>query len=198
MYNVVWFKKDLRARDHAPLAAAVLEKHTFGIYVIEPEWLKSPEFDSSHYVFLQESLRDLEQDLRALGVPLVIRVGEAVEVLSSLHGALPIRALYSHEETGLDWTYQRDRRVRKWTREIGIPWREFRQFGVIRALKSRDIWLQMRNQTILRNLIEPVGQEWPRVFNLAPDPIPTLQDLKLPDSLKTHAQKGGAGSLKAH
>jgi deoxyribodipyrimidine photo-lyase len=97
MFNVVWFKKDLRTRDHAPLTQAVLEKPTLGIFIIEPEWLASPEFDSSHYVFLRESLLDLERDLRALGVPLLARLGETVRTLDALNEEFGIHTLYRSE-----------------------------------------------------------------------------------------------------
>jgi len=68
-YNIVWFKKDLRTKDHAPFFNALKEGSSLGLFIIEPEWLHSPEFDSGHYVFLQESLRDLQSDLRKIGVP---------------------------------------------------------------------------------------------------------------------------------
>ena len=190
-FNIVWFKKDLRASDHAPLTQAILEGPTLGIFIIEPEWIESPEFDSSHYIFLEESLRDLQKDLRELGVPLYLFLGEAVETFHSLHEKLGIRSIYSHEETGLNWSYQRDLRLKKWTKASGIPWREFRQFGVIRGLKSRDSWLELRQKTLIRGLYQTQGQNWPEVPHLTHHPIPSLKDLKLPPSQKVHGQKGG-------
>lgn len=41
---VVWLKRDLRMRDHAPLAAAAQHDGALALYVIEPAWLASPEF----------------------------------------------------------------------------------------------------------------------------------------------------------
>nr|WP_315190122.1 deoxyribodipyrimidine photo-lyase [uncultured Albidiferax sp.] len=44
MSVVVWLKKDLRSADHAPLAAAApLPGAALAVFVIEPEWLASPE-----------------------------------------------------------------------------------------------------------------------------------------------------------
>ena len=189
--NVVWFKKDLRTFDHAPLFHATGGGPAIGLFIIEPAWLCSPEFDSSHYVFLEESLRDLGDELRNLGVPLLIRVGEAVEILNSLNQSIGIHELFSHEETGLRWTYDRDLRVKKWAKASGISWREFRQFGVIRALKSRDSWMKLRDATLVRKLFLPRGQEWPAQLGNLPSRIPSLRELNLPASEKRHAQKGG-------
>ena len=40
-YRVVWFKRDLRVRDHAPLAEAMQFESAIGLLVIEPQWLPS-------------------------------------------------------------------------------------------------------------------------------------------------------------
>ena len=48
---LVWFKRDLRVHDHAPLVAALSHTDALGLFVIEPEWLQSPECDSSHMDF---------------------------------------------------------------------------------------------------------------------------------------------------
>jgi deoxyribodipyrimidine photo-lyase len=42
---LVWFKRDLRVRDHAPLAEAMHFESALGLVVIEPPWLNSPECD---------------------------------------------------------------------------------------------------------------------------------------------------------
>jgi len=40
---LVWFKRDLRLADHAPLAEAALCDHALALFIIEPAWLASPE-----------------------------------------------------------------------------------------------------------------------------------------------------------
>jgi deoxyribodipyrimidine photo-lyase len=87
-----------------------------------------------------EAAQDLQQQLSRLGQPLVLRFGDVVEVLRSLQQQLRIEAVYSHQETGNDWTYQRDKRVKSWLRAQGIPWHEYRQQGVLRGAYDRDRW----------------------------------------------------------
>ena len=132
--QLVWFKRDLRVDDHRPLAEAARRGPVLGLYVYEPELHGSAEFTAAHLVFLQESLVSLERSLRELGGTLVIRRGRVTEVLHALQRETSFVSLWSHEETGSDRTYRRDREVAAWCREQGVPWQEFRQDGVVRRL----------------------------------------------------------------
>ncbi|MEM8616879.1 MAG: FAD-binding domain-containing protein, partial [Pseudomonadota bacterium] len=51
-----------------------------------------------------------------------------------------LASVHAHEETGLQWTYDRDRAVAGWCRRAGVPLREHTQIGVIRVLKTREGW----------------------------------------------------------
>ena len=70
---LVWFKRDLRLRDHAPLAHAVLHDESVGLYIIEPEWISSQEFDAQHLEFVLQSLAELRAALAQRGLPLSAR-----------------------------------------------------------------------------------------------------------------------------
>jgi deoxyribodipyrimidine photolyase len=39
---LVWFKCDLRVRDHVPLAEAMHFESALGLVVIDPQWLERP------------------------------------------------------------------------------------------------------------------------------------------------------------
>lgn len=197
--NIVWFKKDLRARDHLPLFKACQSGPTIGLYILEPDWLKSFEFDTSHYVFLEQCLLDLKVELKKIGIPLVIRYGSVVEVFSSLKQKWPYSQIFSHEETGLHWTYQRDLQIKSWFKAHAIRWSEFPQFGVKRGLRDRDHWLKHRNQILNRKRHPEVKQswnsqslEWNLIKNLDLGSLPSQSDLNLPKSEKIYAQMGGS------
>lgn len=138
--QVVWFKRDLRVRDHAALAAAGERGPVICLYVYEPELIGSEEFDAQHLEFINEALAELDQSLRALGARLVTRVGDVTEELEALRNECRFEALWSHEETGQGITYARDLRVAAWCRERGVNWKELAQNGVVRRLRSRDGW----------------------------------------------------------
>lgn len=79
--QVVWFKRDLRVKDHAPLYQASLRATCTCLYVYEPELIASDELDASHLAFINESLAVLDDRLRALGGHLTVRVGRMPDVL---------------------------------------------------------------------------------------------------------------------
>ena len=138
--SVVWFKRDLRLHDHAPLAAAAAEGPILPLYVVEPELWRAGDLDAQHWRWVRASLEELAGDLAARGAPLVVRHGEVVEVLADLHRRVGLRSLHSHQETGLESSYARDRAVAAFCRAEGIPWQEHLQFGAFRALRDRDGW----------------------------------------------------------
>jgi deoxyribodipyrimidine photo-lyase len=110
------------------------------LYVVEPELWQQPDTSERQWLFCQESLLDLQRALAEFGQPLVVRSGDVVDVLERARRQFGIGALWSHEETGNGWTYQRDKRVAAWAKQQGIPWTEIPQFGVTRRLKSRNGW----------------------------------------------------------
>ncbi len=184
-FNWIWLKRDLRIQDHEALYFGSSRGACVAIYVIENEWLKSPEFETSHYEFVRSALIDLDRELYRKGVRLIVLQGEIPGVFEELKKTFPPQALLSHEETGLNWTFQRDKRVKTWCREQGIPWREFQQTGVIRGLQNRNHWQTRRDEWISRPLrsIHPLSSPFSREGQLA---IPTSQELGLPHSELKH------------
>lgn len=79
---LVWFKRDLRVHDHAPLVAALAHTDALALFIIEPEWLQSPECDPSHVDFALGCLTELRAALAVRGLLLLVRVGSAVPVLA--------------------------------------------------------------------------------------------------------------------
>ena len=64
--QLVWFKKDLRVHDHAPLVEAARRGPVLPVFIYEPEQLTHEEFAGHHLTYLNESLRELDASLRAL------------------------------------------------------------------------------------------------------------------------------------
>jgi len=187
--HIVWFKKDLRVHDHAPLKRASLRGPVLPLYVIETELWNQPDLSGRHYAFLTDSLAELQQDLAGLGQPLIIRTGRVPEILESLSRQFLLGGLWSHEETGNAWTYERDLAVGAWCREQGIVWTECRQTGVVRRLVSRDGWAARWNRFMAEPPIDP-----PRLTPLDEADrgiLPTAADLGLGADLCPGRQTGG-------
>ena len=191
---LVWFKRDLRVRDHEPLVQALLHTDALALYVIEPDWLSSPECDASHVDFALSCVRELRQSLARLGLPLWVRVGPAVSVLSQIHQALGFSHLLSHEETGPGWSYQRDMAVGQWCRSAGVTWQELPQTGVVRRLGSRSGWAT-RWQQRMDAPLQQVRSHFRAAAGEDILPFPTLTDLGLSAHHKT-LQTAGEGAAR--
>ena len=152
--NIVWFKRDLRVTDHAPLAAASMGP-VLPIYIFEPDYWKLPDTSPIQHAALVSALSDLSTLLSRMGAPLVIQTGDAIDVFKSLLKAYPVAQVVSHEETGNAWTYERDRKVARFLKASGIPWVQYPANGVIRRLDHRDGWSKRWHQTMHETLIPP-------------------------------------------
>jgi len=176
---LVWFKRDLRVRDHAPLAAAMAFERALGLVVIEPDWLQSPECDPRQVGFLLDCVAELRRDLAGRGLPLLVRSGPMPQVLQALRRDFPFTHLFSHEETGPGWSYARDLAVARWCRSEGVQWTESPQSGVVRRLRSRTGWAS-RWAERMNAPQAPAAGGFKAAPGLEPSAVPTLRELGLP------------------
>jgi deoxyribodipyrimidine photo-lyase len=188
--QVVWFKRDLRVVDHAPLLEAVQRGPVLPLYVVEPELWQQPDASARQWAFAREGLLELRRTLAELGQPLVVRTGAVPEVLELARRRLGIAALWSHEETGNGWTYARDRAVARWCREHGIPWRQLPQFGVVRPLPSRRGWAQ-RWEARMAEAVQPAPAQLLPLPGVEPGAVPTAAELGLVPDDPPQRQRGG-------
>ncbi len=185
--NIVWFKRDLRVADHRPLAMAARLGPMLPLYIVEPEFWAQPDASARQWAFAAESVAELSSELAGLGQPLCVMVGDAVSIFNAIHQRTPITSLWSHEETGNGWTFNRDKAVAAWAKEQGVVWHEPEQFGVIRRLKSRNGWANAWDRRMAEPLtvppaaLQPIMGDWPNTIptfdelGLAPDPCPYRQ-----------------------
>lgn len=154
--EVVWFKRDLRVHDHRPLVDAAQRGPVLPLYIVEPDTVHaSADHDDRHWTFARECLVDLRTSLSALGAPLIVRVGEAVEVLERLHREVGFVRLRAHEETGNLATFARDRAVAAWARSRRVDFHETPQVGVVRRLQDRDDWWSLREHRMAEPVLPP-------------------------------------------
>ena len=175
----VWFKRDLRLADHRPLAEAASNGPVVALYVIEPSIIGAADFDALHWNFIREALAELRQGLRERGGDLLVRRGEAVEVLESVRGATGFRQLWAHEETGNALTFARDRAVADWARRMKVTWTELPQNGVVRGLKARDGWARTWEWRMREPPAGPPERIEAVATEMQPGPLPTAEGLGL-------------------
>ena len=174
--QIVWFKRDLRVHDHQPLfEAAQTGAPVIPLYIIEPEYWRQPFASSRHWRFIRACLSDLDNSLRKLGQPLVIRIGDACEVIKTLAEEHDAKTLWAHEETADLWTFERDKKVRAMCKAIGVRVNERPANGVVRRLADRDDWSRIRNQRMADTVI-PKPPALRPVLGCRSDPLPPADD----------------------
>ncbi len=188
--QLVWFKRDLRVADHEPICRAAERGPVLPLYAVEPGLWKQPDTAARHWAFISESLLELRGALAALGQPLVVRVGEITRVLETLQRSVEIDAVWSHEETGNNWTYRRDERVRNFLENLGIVWHEMPQNGVVRRLASRDGWSRQWDMRMAAPQALPPQRLMP-IAGIETGAIPNAVDLGLEADPCPQRQRGG-------
>ncbi|MBM3869187.1 MAG: deoxyribodipyrimidine photo-lyase [Verrucomicrobia bacterium] len=202
--EVVWFKRDLRVADHAPLAEACARAkatggRVLGFYAVEPSVIQAPDYSGRHWAATREALAELRENLLGSGIPLAVRTGEVVELLERLRAHAIGRgarlSLWSHEETGNAVTYARDRAVRRWARSQGVEWHERLQTGVVRRLPSRDGWAAAWEKRMRAPLIAAPDRVrgWTHV---EPGELPSADELGLAPDVCPERQPTGEASAR--
>ena len=180
--EIVWFKRDLRISDHAPLAEAARRGDVLPVYIVEPDLWRAPDASHRHYAFLSDALNELDATLRALGQRLIIRVGDAVQVLQKLHEETGFTTMRSHQETGNGLSYARDLAVKKWAQSQGIDWHEYKQHGVMRGRHHRDQWAANWHKEMYKPQVPPpqaLNRNGAGVINIQSEALPAPAQLGL-------------------
>lgn len=144
--RIVWFKRDLRIQDHAALYEASQQDNAAKPILVLPvfSWdlsvWSSPDYAQQHVAFVRECLESLKTELQNIGLDLLESPDGIFSFLDAVSKSHRILGLYSHEETGNQFTYALDKSVSTWCRQHEVPWHEYPQNGVVRRLRNRDHW----------------------------------------------------------
>ena len=140
--GIVWLKRDLRLHDHAPLHVALKEnKKVLLVYVFETALAQDPHYSARHFDFIKQSLVDMNQKLEQFNTKILVSQGTVIDVFCKIKEFYNIAHIYSHQETGLRVTFDRDKELKKWADSEQIYWREHNQQGVFRGMINRKQWL---------------------------------------------------------
>ncbi len=139
--KIVWFKRDLRLTDHEALFRALeSEEQTLLLYIFEPSLLNDHHYSQRHFDFIKQSLEELQNQLKPFDTQILIFECEAVEVFEKINQIEPISTIYSHQETGIQLTFDRDKAVASFCKKHKIVWNEYITNGVKRGLSNRATW----------------------------------------------------------
>jgi deoxyribodipyrimidine photo-lyase len=147
--NIVWFKRDLRFIDHAPLFhAQQSDLPMLLVYCFEPSIMAYDDSDVRHWRFVFQSLQEMQNKLKQNSVQLYIFNDEVLNIFNHLNQHFTVHSIFSHQEIGNKITYDRDLAVKAFCKSNDILWHEYQMHGVVRRLKSRKLWEKRWQETM--------------------------------------------------
>ncbi|MBC7440617.1 MAG: deoxyribodipyrimidine photo-lyase, partial [Flavobacterium sp.] len=176
----------------AVFSALSTNDKTLLLYCFEPNLLFDYHYSQRHFDFVKQSLVDMTHQLSQFNTEILIVEEEFISVLEKINKQFPITKLFSHQETGIKLTFDRDICVAEYCKKNKIVWKQFITNGVKRGLANRKTWRD--DWCYFMDLDE---------FLFLPKPdsfveLATIQSLKwdftipsLKSDLETPFQKGG-------
>ncbi len=179
--NIVWLKRDLRTQDHSPLFYAEKSSSNYLIiYIFEPDMLNHGDWSLRHQQFVYHSIVAMNKRLRPFGREVLIFYSAALEVFDFLAQNFSIEKVFSYQESGIQVSWDRDKRVKHLFQSRKIKWKEFQRDGIIRGIIDRKgwdkQWYSHANSEVLINKFSAYSS--PRIANPFPLKKSLLADLK--------------------
>lgn len=176
--TVVWFRRDLRLFDHAPLYRAAMRGVVIPVFIFDRALLHHPETAPARVEFMLDCLACLDQDLRQRGGRLILRYGNPVDELPQLVRETEAEGVYAYIDFERIYGRVRDARVNRALADAGMKIRWFEPPGttpdLIRYPDYRDLWFEEMNATQV-----PAPPRVRVPDTLPSEPFPQLCDLGL-------------------
>ncbi|WP_248723233.1 cryptochrome/deoxyribodipyrimidine photo-lyase family protein [Seonamhaeicola sp. ML3] len=191
--NVVWLKRDLRLFDNEAIYEALKsERRVLLLYCFEPILVEDVHYSERHWNFIKESITDLNEQLAPYQSKILAVNADINATINQLLTRYRITEIFSHQETGILVTYERDKNFKRFCKNNLIDWKEYINNGVIRGLKDRKGWNELVDALYA---IEPLPFQPKSNQLISLDTIKSIEEnFKLPQ-LKTSEftpfQKGG-------
>ncbi|MBX2827891.1 MAG: deoxyribodipyrimidine photo-lyase [Flavobacteriaceae bacterium] len=190
--SIVWLKRDLRLHDNEAISNALQSGHrVLLLYVFERILMEDPHYSERHWNFIKESVSDMNERLLPHNSKVLAVEGDIIGIFKRLQEIYAIQRVFSHRETGLLITFERDKKLARFFRNHLIEWIENDNNGVERGLKDREKWFERWNAFMQQPQI---------VFNPPENSLIVLPEIEKMEahfsvtSLQTHDglfQKGG-------
>lgn len=168
--NIVWFKRDLRLYDNEALYNALqTNRRTILLYVFEKQLIDDVHYSERHWNFIKASLQDMNEELQTINTKVLTINSDIIAALNLIQSQYHINTIYSHQETGLKVTYERDKTVTRYCRNNLVNWNEAINNGVLRGLSNREDWIEKWEDFMRQPLLS---------FNPKPEQLLSLPEIK--------------------
>lgn len=194
MTTVVWFRRDLRITDHAPLYRAAMRGQVVPVFIFDHALLHHPEVSPARVEFMLGCLHSLDQDLRQRGGRLILRSGDPCQLLPDLVRETQAEGIYAYLDYERIYGRVRDAQLNQAlaAAQMRIRWFEpVAGSGELMAYPGyRTLWFDQVRQPLV-----PTPSQIAVPQELASEAIPSVAALGLvPD---VHKPKPPAGTAAA-
>ena len=153
--NIVWLKRDLRLSDHAPLYVAEHDDLPYiMLYVFDNEVIAYPDTSLRHLQFQYHSIQAMNETLQSFDGEITVCHGNTREIFEGLINEYDVKHVFSHQESGIQLTYEIDKSLKTLFTEHDIEWYEFQRDGIQRGIKNRKNWDKAWHAMIYSPIIE--------------------------------------------
>lgn len=115
---ILWFRRDLRLRDHTAFAQAIASGAPIvPLFIFDPALRHGPRYSVSRMAFLLEALQSLDADLRQHHSALVIRHGSPLDELPHFAATIGASAVYASR----DYSPYAEKRDHKLQEALNVP-----------------------------------------------------------------------------
>ncbi len=139
--NVVWLKRDLRTKDHLPLAVAQSNELPYLlVFIWDHDQIRYTDTADRHLWFQYQSILVMDEQLKPYAQKVIQFYGSSVDVFSYLIDQYHIQKVFSYQESGTLHSYKRDKAAAAIFQANDIQWVQYQKDGVIRGIKNRKGW----------------------------------------------------------
>lgn len=157
---VVWLKRDLRLHDNEAIFNALAShKKVLFVYLFEPLLLNDSHYSERHFNFIKQSIVDLNFQLKKHNSKILAVEADVIPFFNILQETYKILAIYSHLETGLRITFDRDKKFKRYCKNNQIEWKENINNGVFRGLRNRENWVEKWEEYIFKPQLQFTPQQ---------------------------------------
>ncbi len=209
--SLVWFRRDLRAFDHAALHHALTSsKSVYCAFIYDTDILDGLPRSDRRVDFIHASLAELDAELRQLGGYLIVRHASAIDAIPALAAELDVDAVFVNG----DYEPQAILRDQAVAQRLGSDGRGFSSFKdqvifeksevLTQAAQTFSVFTPYKNAWLKRLAAEPdCLAPWPIEAHAAqfappssPYRLPTLAEIGFsPASMPVPAGMAGAATL---
>jgi deoxyribodipyrimidine photo-lyase len=175
--TIVWFRRDLRISDHAPLHRAVSRGLVIPVFILDTALLHHPETSSARVAFMLACLHDLDRELQKRGGRLILRSGNPIDVLPQLIRETQADGIYAYIDYERIYGRVRDAQLNRTLAEQNLKIRWFEPTAGMEDLISAPHYgKHWYTEMSAEQVPTPTRILTP---DLPSDPLPSLSELGL-------------------